>query len=241
MVTGGARGIGRAIAECFLDVGATVHVLDMDGAALAAWKGQIHRANGTVSPVFHRTDIRNGAAVARAFRCLPRIDVLVNNAARPFYRPFQDLTRREWEQAICNDLHGAFECTRQALSRLRKSRQAAIVNITSIEATRAEPGTVAYGSAKGALEQFTRSLAVDLGPDGIRVNAIAPGATVVERNRKIFEQKKWRKIFRARIPLTGAPGEGRDIANAAVFLASPLARYITGATLAVDGGWSCLL
>ena len=179
--------------------------------------------------------------MAAALRNLRTMDVLVNNAARPFYRPFEKLTRKEWENAIRNDLHGAFEITHQSISRLKKSSHPSIVTITSIEALQAEPGTVAYGSSKGALQQFTRSLAVDMGPVGIRVNSIAPGAIIVERNRKIFEQPKWKKHFRARIPLQGRPGKADEIANTVLFLASPLASYVTGATIVVDGGWTCLL
>ena len=234
LVTGGAQGIGRAIAITLIDAGAHVHVLDLDQVALDRWRGE---GTGHGRLDLHAGDAADPDVVADLLRTLERMDVLINNAASPFYCPFEELTRQHWEQALRNDLHSAFECSRQSVPKLRASDRAAIVNVASIEGFVAEPGTVAYGSVKAALLQFTRALAVDLANDWIRVNAVAPGGIAVERNRQVFQQEPYKSLLADRVPLGGVPGEPQDVANAVLFLASPLARYITGATLVVDGGW----
>ncbi len=237
LVTGGAQGIGKAIATKLLNAGGEVHVFDINREAIDQWRHQQppHAHHDRLH--WHVGDVANPDDVAAAFKPMDRLDVLVNNAANPFYCPFEKLTRARWEQAIRNDLHGAFECTQQAIRKMKNNKRAAIVNVASIEALIAEDGTTAYGAAKAALLQMTRALAVELAKEPIRVNAVAPGSIAVDRNREIFQQEPYRSFLESRVPLGGIPGEADDVANAVMFLASPLARYITGATLMVDGGW----
>ena len=235
-VTGGAKGIGREIAALFRDLGCTVHVLDIDRAAMTAWRKS--RGPGAAGIEFHPTDASDPAAVKETFRRIRRLDILVNNAGTPGYKPLDRMTRAAWDRTLRNNLDAAFQCSREALGKLRKSDRPAIVNISSIEARISESGTAHYSSAKGAIEAFTRALAVELGPEGIRVNAVAPGAITVEHNRQLFRTPPLKRQFKDRIPLGGRPGEAMDIARAVVFLASPLASYITGTVLQVDGGWS---
>lgn len=235
LVTGGARGIGRGIAELLLEAGCIVHVLDVDHKAMKAWERKAD-PKGTLH--FHRADVGESNEVRAVFRSISKLDILINNAGTPGYQPFDKLTMRDWERALRVNLTGAFICTKAASSRLARSRHGAIVNVSSIEAHLAETATVHYTSAKGGLEAFTRSAAVELAAREIRVNAVSPGAITVEHNAKTFATARSRRLFRQRIPLGGTPGSPLDVARAAMFLASPLARYITGTTLMVDGGWS---
>ena len=238
-VTGGAHGLGRGIAELFLDMGCTVHALDKDRRALNAW-GKETTARGLPLHL-HVTDVADPVSVKAAFRKIRALDILVNNAGTPGYQSFDSMKRRDWDRVIRNNLTGVYQCSRQALSKLRRSKQASIVNISSIEAHRSETCVAHYASAKAAIEAFTRSLAVELAVDGIRVNAVAPGAIAVEHNAELYKQPRFRKQCKARIPLGGKPGNASDIAKAVAFLSSPLAGYITGTTLTVDGGWMASL
>jgi NAD(P)-dependent dehydrogenase (short-subunit alcohol dehydrogenase family) len=237
VVTGGARGIGSAITRRFLETGCSVHVIDRDREPIRKWKDSIGAADEGMLHC-HRADVSDASAMRRIIGKMEKLDLLVNNAGTPGYQSFFKLSRNEWDRALQNNATGAFQCSRLALNKLRKSNRAAIVNVSSIEANMTESGTAHYAAAKGALESLTRALAVELGPDNIRVNTVAPGAITVAHNKELFAETKLKKMFRDRIPLGGCPGEPRDIATAVVFLASQLAKYITGATLVVDGGWT---
>jgi NAD(P)-dependent dehydrogenase (short-subunit alcohol dehydrogenase family) len=237
VVTGGARGIGSAIVRRLLDADCSVHVIDRDREPIRKWKETIGSEHEGMLHC-HRADVSDASAIRQILGKMEKLDVLVNNAGTPGYQPFSKMSRNEWDRTLQNNATGAFQCSRLALNKLRKSKRAAIVNVSTIEANMPESGTAHYAAAKGALESFTCALAVELGPERIRVNTVAPGAITVAHNKELFAEAKLKKMFRNRIPLGGCPGEPRDIADAVVFLASPLAKYVTGATLVVDGGWT---
>ena len=179
------------------------------------------------------------ALIDGAARETGRLDVMVNNAGLSYPASIIEGDAEEWRSMLETNILALLVGCQSAVKAMSAcNAEGQIVNISSIEARISEPGTVHYSSAKGAIESFTRALAVELGPDGIRVNAVAPGAITVEHNRKLFQTPPSKRQFKTRIPLGGCPGEAIDIARATAFLASPLAGYITGTVLHVDGGWT---
>jgi 3-oxoacyl-[acyl-carrier protein] reductase len=233
IVTGAAHGIGRAIAERFGAEGAHVIVNDIDSSAAEAVARAIQAAGG--SALAAAADVSDRAQVDMLFdTTLERfgtVDVLVNNASLVnTERHFLEADADWWERIIAVNLGSAFLCGRRAAQVMARKHSGAIINMSSGGASRAHRGNAAYDAAKGGIEALTRAMALDLGPYGVRVNALVPGS--IDSKGMSAEVKRARG---ENIPL-GRVGEADELAGPAVFLASDDARYITGHLLVVDGG-----
>ena len=232
IVTGAASGIGRATAARFASAGARVAIGDIDEARGAQAVDEIKAAAGTA--IFTRCDVGLDSDVQRLVAAtidsFGRLDVLINNAAdlTP-YGNAQDCTLEDWNRSVAAGLTGTFLCSKYALAHMGPG--ACIVNIASVGGVLPFVDQAVYVTVKGAVIQLTRSMALDFGPRGIRVNAIAPGAI---DTRPVTEAQLRLQI--ARSPL-GRKGRPEEIAAAALFLCSDEAEFITGVCLPVDGGW----
>ncbi|MDW5592807.1 SDR family oxidoreductase [Conexibacter stalactiti] len=236
VVTGGAAGIGGAIVAAFAAHGATVLAVDRDEAALAALMDRLG-VEGAITPLV--LDVTAADAPARIAAAAPAPDVLVNNVGHFLDppTPFADSDEEGWAAIEAGNLTHVLRLTRALLpGMIARGRGGAIVNLTTVEAHRGIPGHAVYAACKAAVTQFGRSLAVEVGGHGIRVNAIAPD--VVETPQLPYSDwvppaERWRWATWA--PLA-RPGSADDVAGAALFLASPLGAFVTGTTVHVDGG-----
>jgi NAD(P)-dependent dehydrogenase (short-subunit alcohol dehydrogenase family) len=233
VVTGASTGIGRAIAVAFARAGADVAGIALEPAEETA--AEIRALGRTAVMVVGDTgDVRavEGLAETAAER-LGGLDVWVNNAARLLVKPVAETTDDEWHGLLAANLHGYFYGCRTAAGRL-KPGTGRIVNVTSAATTLAVGGLGAYTAAKGAIVALTKVLALELGPAGVTVNALSPGATDTPLNARAYTPAV-RRTYEGRIPL-GRIGTPEEVADVAVFLASDAARYVTGQELIVDGG-----
>jgi 3-oxoacyl-[acyl-carrier protein] reductase len=248
IVTGSARGIGKAIAETLTASGATVIVSDVlqkEGEATAAALG--------ASAVFLPCDISDRAQVASLIDTVVarfgRLDVMVNNAGintalgreRVNIDQFLDET---WDRIMKVDLNGTFYCCRAAAAQMVKQRSGSIINISSVAGVVALRLQIAFVAAKAAIIRLTEAMACELGPQGVRVNAISPGSIDCSPGRlsRVPEsQGGWADRAKSIVSFIpqGRLGEPNDIANAVRFLASDQAAYVNGHNLVVDGGWTC--
>jgi meso-butanediol dehydrogenase / (S,S)-butanediol dehydrogenase / diacetyl reductase len=235
LVTGAGSGIGEGIAFGMAKAGARVVAVDVNREAAE----RTARAIGGGARSF-ATDVSDRAqcdALAAAVRReLGAVSVLVNNAGIIRRGAVTDPgARADWDATLAVNLDGPYLMTTAFLDQLKESR-GAIVNIGSIQSFVALPNSAAYTTSKGGVRALTKALAIELSPLGIRVNAIGPGLIATPLNAKARENPNYMKNFEGRIPL-GRIGTPDDIAPVAVFLASDMARYITGVTLPVDGGF----
>ena len=223
LVTGAGRGIGAAIAARLAAQGATVCRADIAAGADL------------------RVDVTDRAGLAQAVARLKAehggIDILVNNAGLLATGPFDATSGEDWDRLLAVNLTGVFNCVQAVVPAMRGRAGAAIVNIASVSAEKGggAMGNVWYGATKAGVVAITRGLGRDLGPEGIRVNAIAPGFIETDMVRGHLTEDLRARIL-ARFPL-GRFAEAEDVAKAAVFLVSDAAAFITGETLAVDGGF----
>lgn len=232
LVTGASRGIGRAIAEAFALAGASVMLSSRKQAALEETAAEI---GGDVDVVAANAGDRDQAeaAVARTMERFGSIDVLVNNAAtNPYFGPAIDIDLPRYDKTWEVNVRGPLVWSQLVWHASMGARGGSILNISSVGGMSVEPGIGIYNATKAALIHLTRTLAAELAPT-VRVNAIAPGLVKTDMARALWEPAEER--IAASMPLARL-GEPTDIANAAVFLASDAASWITGHTLVVDGG-----
>jgi NAD(P)-dependent dehydrogenase (short-subunit alcohol dehydrogenase family) len=240
IVTGGAHGIGRAIAELFAQHGASVVVADVDREAGQAVVAGIGEAGGEAQ--FALADVASPDDVERAVQMAAvrtgRLDVLVNGAAHlGDWFDVLEATPAQWDHSYSITLKGAVHFTRAVLPWMLRQKSGSIINIASVHGLVGGRSSAAYTSMKHALVGLTRSAAYDFGPQGIRVNAICPGAIRTRISPPMGSELHQRQVAKTMLSRTGEPSE---IAWAALFLASDESSFITGITLPVDGGWSAL-
>jgi NAD(P)-dependent dehydrogenase (short-subunit alcohol dehydrogenase family) len=237
IITGGGDGIGKGIALTYARFGAHVVIADRNGTAGEAVAAQV-RASGRKG-LSITTDIRNrdqvAAMVQRTVAELGGVDILINNAGGVRPQEFMEMDEERWRRSIELNLVGLFNCTHAAVKAMRAGgRRGAIINISSIEAHRAGPLYSVYSACKAAMENFTRTSALELSRDGIRVNSIAPDMIDTPHTAELHTPSAEAAIARV-VPL-GQMGRPEDVAGAAVYLASGLAAWITGINIHVDGG-----
>jgi NAD(P)-dependent dehydrogenase (short-subunit alcohol dehydrogenase family) len=235
IVTGGSRGIGRAIAEGFVDAGATVVVSSRKAEAVAATVRALEARGGTALGVpGHMGDLddvrRLVDATAGAFG---RIDIVVNNAATAVTMPLGSLTLDAWNKVYDVNLRGPVFLVEAALPYLLRSPSASIINVISAGAYLASPAVSMYAAAKSGLLSFTRSMAADFATRGIRVNALAPGTVDTDMVRNNTPETQERMAASSWMARMAAPEE---MVGPAVFLASDASSYVTGQSIVADGG-----
>jgi NAD(P)-dependent dehydrogenase (short-subunit alcohol dehydrogenase family) len=237
IVTGGASGIGRAVAKQFAQQGAAVVVADANSAGAELVAEALRESGARASGI--SVDVSQAdqaeAMAAQTLAEFGKIDILVHSAGIGIERSFLETTPAEWRRIIETDLSGTFFCGQAVARRMVERGYGRIVNLASTAGIRGGSGRAAYGAAKGGVIALTKVMAVELAPHGITVNALAPGAIETELVARMHSDET-RRVYRAGIPLDRY-GTPEETAHAAVFLASDEARYITGHILAVDGGF----
>lgn len=232
IVTGGAQGIGRAIADKFAEEGAVVVVADINGEGAKAAAAVMPRAIGVTVDVSDPVAVQ--AMVQAAVDAFGRLDILVNNAAIVPFTAWDDIDFAEWRRIMAVNLDGVFLTCRAASDEMRRKAYGRIVNIASNTVVAGTPNMAAYVAAKGGVFGFTRALATELGKYGITVNTVAPGLTETEGvmaspHAQAFD-------FVQMLQAIPRHGVAADIAPAVAFLASEEAAWVTGSMLVVDGG-----
>ncbi len=244
VVTGGASGIGRAIALLFAREGATVAVADLQRESRLDEEtpdtvAAIERAGGT--GLFVETDVSESGPVQRmvatVLDAFGRINILVNSAGIFVRNPITEVTDEEWASVLDVNLGGYFRTCRTVLPHMLKQGEGRIVNISSIHGIRGTGAATTYCASKGAIENLTRQLAVEYAPHNIRVNAVAPGTIRTAMCLPFLNTPELRAEYELRtlVPRLGVP---EDVAYAALFLASRESGYVVGHSLVVDGGWT---
>jgi 7-alpha-hydroxysteroid dehydrogenase len=235
LVTGAAAGIGRSIALTFAAAGAAVVVSDLDGGAASEVASEIvgagDRATAVACDVTNDADLE--AAVGAASRAFGSITLLVNNAGGGGPKPF-DMPMRDFRRTFELNVFSLFRLSQLVAPHMAELGRGAILNISSMAGENKNARMTSYGSSKAAVNHLTRNMAFDLGPRGIRVNAIAPGAVRTDALAKVLTPEIEEAMLK-HTPL-GRLGRPEDIANAALFLCSPASSWISGQVLTVSGG-----
>ena len=239
VVTGSARGIGRATAQRFLEDGWRVALLDIDGETLSHTETALGNSGEIMAVICDVAEPEQvQAAIDNVVERFGRIDALVNNAGTAVFKPLLDTKFEEWRRVLDVNLSGPFICSQACAPVMIKNGGGSIVNITSISGLRASTLRVAYGTSKAGLMHLTKQQAAELGEVGIRVNGVSPGP-VDTAMAKAVHSAEIRAAYHDAIPLNRY-GLEREIADAVCFLCSDRASYITGQILAVDGGFDAV-
>ena len=243
LVTGAARGIGQAIADAMAANGARVVYADIDFET--ARKSAARTAGSLALPMDVSEPAQVDEAIAQTLKELGRLDILVNNAGVNTMKHRVNIDQfplEEWDRIVKVDLTGLFLVSRAAARPMLRQKSGRIINIASIAGLVPLRLQSAYVAAKAGVVNLTKSMALELGPQGVLVNGIAPGSILTEGTRQLFygEDGKFRQRVAdmlSHVPL-GRPGTPEEIAHAALFLAAPESSYINGHILTVDGGWT---
>ena len=246
LVTGGSSGIGQAIAVRFAEYGANVAINYLRRPEEAHdTEEQVHLCTAKVKQMGVRDVLVGGDVsdeddvvrmVGEAVEGLGGLDILVNNAGIQISRPTEELSSADFDRVLAVNLRGSFMCAREAIRQfLADDKPGSIVNISSVHQLIPKPNYLGYSTSKGGMQNLTRTLALEYAGQGIRVNAVGPGATVTPINRAWIDDPVKRAQVEEHIPMRRA-GDADEMAGVTCFLASDLAAYITGQTIFVDGG-----
>jgi NAD(P)-dependent dehydrogenase (short-subunit alcohol dehydrogenase family) len=240
LVTGAARGLGRAMAKGLAEAGADLLLVDVLEDVLAQTARDI--GNETGRKIHHRAvDLGDSdllePIVAACTDHFGRLDVLVNNAATTVRKPFAEITPEQFDRILVVNTKAAYFLSQHAARQMiRQGRGGKIVNMASLTSEIGMHNITAYGASKGGVYALTKGLAVELAPYGICVNAIAPGFFVTDLTAPVWDSAEKRAWVQSRIPL-GRPGYPEDIVGTVVYLASAASDYLTGRVIFLDGGW----
>jgi NAD(P)-dependent dehydrogenase (short-subunit alcohol dehydrogenase family) len=240
LVTGGARGLGRAIALALASAGADVAItarqLEGGNRAAESIAGTSGRKTLAVAAdVTVASDVE--AMVKRVLDALGRIDILVNNAGINIRGPIEELTEADWDAVVDTNLKGPWLCCRAVAPVMKQRKWGRVINVSSMLGAIALPGRTPYASSKGGLTMLTKTLALEWAQDGINVNALCPGPFATEINTPLLNDPAARAQMEANVPLARW-GDPAELGPAALFLASEASSFMTGATLFVDGGYT---
>lgn len=238
LITGASRGIGRAIALRFAQAGATVVVSSRKQEGVQAVADEIAAAGGQALAIQAHVGQPNDVAllVARTVETFGRIDIAVNNAAtNPHFGPVLTADEAQWDKILDTNTKGCFRVCKAVAPHMETEGGGKIINLASVAGLRPSPGMGIYGISKAAIIMLTKTLAFELGPANIQVNAIAPGVIKTRFSQLLWQTPQIAEPILSHLPL-GHFGEPEDVAQAALYLASPAADYVTGAVFVVDGG-----
>jgi NAD(P)-dependent dehydrogenase (short-subunit alcohol dehydrogenase family) len=242
VITGGSKGLGRAIGEALAEAGARLCIVSRNvaegeatAAEIAGGTGQ--KAIALVCDVAVSDQVE--AMTRRAIETFGRIDILVNSAGINIRAPAEQYSDADWHAVLNTNLHGTFYCCRAVGRHMLDRGFGRVINLASIMSFVSLPQRAAYATSKAGVLGLTRTLALEWATKGITVNAICPGPFATEMNRPLIENPDVHQMFTSRIPM-GRWGEVREVGAAALYLASEEAAFVTGTTLTVDGGWTAI-
>jgi NAD(P)-dependent dehydrogenase (short-subunit alcohol dehydrogenase family) len=240
LITGGTKGLGRAMADALASAGASVVLTGRTSETAEAVAREVAEAEG-VKTLGIAADVANSgevtAMINKVLDDFGRLDILVNNAGINIRRPIEQLEEAEWDRVIATNLTGPWLCCRAAAAPMRKQKWGRVINVSSTLGQVGLADRTPYCSSKGGLTLMTRTLALEWAQDGINVNALCPGPFATEINRPLLDDPELSAAMAAKVP-QARWADPVELGPVAVFLASEASSFVTGATILVDGGYT---